>query len=207
VAPRPISDVRMIVRHSSGLQQRILCGESGGVGHLVYAIIGGAERRNEAGIGESYTPYRRYIQTTSWLLDSCIIFYCSSAFERSALFRTTHLNGQFVISRTFLRCRALEYITFCHFRFTPRSRAALTSASRSMTVVFAFATTDQGATTGHRGWSRLLLTVHCILDCSDIDGNLKFPIRGVDARMRFNDFRHVERLRGTMTNTYELVVA
>lgn len=28
-----------------------------GVGHLVCAIIEGAERRNEAGIGESYTSY------------------------------------------------------------------------------------------------------------------------------------------------------
>src|SRR5258705_2698539 len=73
VAPRPISDVRMIVRHPSGLQHQIVCGE--GVGHLVYAISGGTERRNEAGIGESYTPYRRYIQATSQLLASCIIIF------------------------------------------------------------------------------------------------------------------------------------
>jgi len=42
----------------------------------------------------------------------------------------------------------------------------------TMITIFAFATTDQGATMGYRGWLRLLLTVHCIMDGSDIDGNL-----------------------------------
>ena len=45
------------------------------------------------------------------------------------------------------------------------------------------------------------------MDGSDIDANMEFPIPRVNARGRFDDVRNVKRLRASMAETHELVVA
>jgi hypothetical protein len=53
----------------------------------------------------------------------------------------------------------------------------------------------------------LLLAVHHVLDGGDIDAHMEFPIARINARGRFDDVRNVKRLRASMADTHEFVVA
>jgi len=49
--------------------------------------------------------------------------------------------------------------------------------------------------------------VHHVLDGSDIYPNMEFPIPGVRARRRYDEVRNAKRLRASMAETHELMVA